>query len=484
MQLIHNVLFCIYVFAILFVVVYALVQFSLMMTIVLGKKTIYKTKYLDTTNLPFVTIQLPIYNEKLVVERLIDNIIKLDYPKEKIEIQILDDSDDGSEFLIQSKVAYYFSMGFDIQHIQRSHRSGFKAGALAYGLKTAKGTFIAIFDADFLPNTDFLLKTLPYFYDDKVAVIQSRWGHLNENYSLLTRIQARQLNVHFVVEQMGRYLGNKFLQFNGTAGIWRKETIDQAGGWQQDTLTEDLDLSIRAQLQSYNIVYLKDLVTNAELPITMSGVKSQQFRWMKGGAENAKKLFFPILKSHIPFTQKLSAILYLFNSAIFILILIIGIFNTFFVHNLKSFHLSYFFSTLPILSTILIFMVYLYSNISIVRDIKFLAKLELAVFFPIVLVTSMGLCLHNSIAVFEGFLGKKSDFIRTPKFNSIGKLGIKNTINFNYTSFTFWLEGIISIIFLYYAYQSFLVCDIRTMMVQLLFGFGFLIIFVLSIHEK
>ena len=249
---------------------------------------------------PFVTVQLPIYNEMYVVERLIDNIAHFDYPHDRFEIHILDDSTDETVEIVRRKVQEYKAKGLLIEQIRREKRQGFKAGALRDGMQYANGEFLAIFDADFLPRPDFLKRTIPFFEDDNVGVVQTRWEHINQDYSLITKLQALQLNVHFTVEQVGRMAGDYMLQFNGTAGVWRRETIDDAGGWEADTLTEDFDLSIRAQLKGWKIKYLEEVGSPAELPAEMNAFKSQQFRWMKGGAETARKMLPTVWRWPLP----------------------------------------------------------------------------------------------------------------------------------------------------------------------------------------
>ena len=308
MEVIGYILIFIYVASLMYITLYCIVQFHLLIRYKRSKAhdTTLPLLSLDTPheNLPLITIQLPIFNEKYVVERLIANIIKLEYPKERLEIQVLDDSTDHTLILAKSAVDHYKSEGFDIQHITRENRKGFKAGALKEATKYAKGEYIAIFDADFLPEPTFLRKVLPYFNDPKVGVVQARWEHINQEFSLLTRLQAFQLNVHFTVEQRGRDVSDYLLQFNGTAGIWRKETITNAGGWEADTLTEDLDLSYRAQLKGWKIVFRDDIGAPAELPSEINGLKSQQFRWMKGGAETARKMLPSIWGSSLGFWTK------------------------------------------------------------------------------------------------------------------------------------------------------------------------------------
>jgi cellulose synthase/poly-beta-1,6-N-acetylglucosamine synthase-like glycosyltransferase len=370
-------------------------------------------------NLPFVTIQLPLYNELHVVERLIDNIAAFDYPKDKFEIHVLDDSTDNSIEIAAKKVQEYKDKGFNIEHIRRTDRSGFKAGALKEGMKYAKGDFIAIFDADFLPRKDFLLQTIPYFLaDPKIGVVQTRWEHINQDYSLLTKLQSMQLNVHFTVEQKGRQQGGYLLQFNGTAGVWRRQAIDAAGGWESDTLTEDLDLSIRAQLAGYKIEFLEYVGSPAELPAEMNGLRSQQFRWMKGGAESARKLLNMVWKSNQSFMTKIQATSHLMSSGIFLWLLIASIISVPMIWgiNIVGFN-KHFFGVflLGLFSVVLIYFV-ANNNANNIEDTAW-GRIKFFLRFPVFLSLSMGLSFHNAIAVWEGYMGKKSPFVRTPKFN-------------------------------------------------------------------
>src|SRR5204863_959820 len=245
--------------------------------------------------LPRVTIQLPIYNEMYVADRLIDAVCEIDYPRELLEIQVLDDSTDETTQIAELAVRRQALQGVDIKYIHRNDRTGYKAGALDEGLKVARGTYVAIFDADFIPKPDFLMKTVHYFTDDKVALVQARWGHINEDYSLLTKIQSVLLDAHFVLEHGSRNRGGCFFNFNGTAGIWRRTAIEDAGGWQHDTLTEDLDLSYRAQLRGWRFIFVPDLVAPAEVPVEMNAFKSQQHRWAKGSIQTCRKLLPHIL---------------------------------------------------------------------------------------------------------------------------------------------------------------------------------------------
>ncbi len=370
---------------------------------------------------PFVTVQLPVYNEKYVIERLIDSVCQLDYPNDKLEIQVLDDSTDESVEMVAAKIKEYQGQGINIQHVQRPKRTGFKAGALEYGLKKAKGEFIAIFDADFLPPGNFLLKTIPHFNKANIGVIQTRWGHINKEYSLFTKVQAFALNAHFSVEQTGRNFSKSFINFNGTAGVWRKSCIKDAGGWSAETLTEDLDLSYRAQIKGWEFKYLEEVESPAELPVLMPAIKSQQYRWNKGAAETAVKNLGKVFSSSLPLKTKLHATFHLLNSSIFVLLLIGGIIS------------------LPVL-----YIKYLHPEIDFyfhIASILLIGFMSIGFFFWVstkkapytkstdrfipsfftFMTISMGLSYHNAMAVLEGLFGKKTPFIRTPKFNSTNR---------------------------------------------------------------
>ena len=274
----------------------------------------------ELQTLPRVTVQLPIFNELYVVERLLDSVSKLDYPRDLLDVQLLDDSTDETRELAAGLVAKLKERGFDIAHIHRHDRTGFKAGALENGLQSARGEYILILDADFVPSPDVLKRTVHYFTDPKVGMIQTRWGHLNRTYSMLTRVQAMFLDGHLLLEQTGRNRSGRFINFNGTAGIWRKSCIVDAGGWQHDTLTEDLDLSYRAQLKGWNFVFLPDLVTPAELPVDMNGFKSQQHRWTKGSIQTCKKLLPAVWRAELPLKVKVEATMHLTSNYAFLLL--------------------------------------------------------------------------------------------------------------------------------------------------------------------
>jgi len=394
---------------------------------------------------PKVTIQLPIFNELHVVKRLLKSIVALDYPKEMLEIQVLDDSTDETVEICQKEVKKYKKQGYDISYIHRDDRQGYKAGALKSATPQAKGEFIAIFDADFIPNPLFLKDTLRHFSNPKVGVVQTRWEHLNQDYSLLTRIQALQLNVHFTIEQLGRRLGDLLLQFNGTAGIWRKTTIADAGGWEADTLTEDLDLSYRAQLKGWKIVYLEDVVSPAELPAEINGLKSQQFRWMKGGAETAKKVLPSIWTSSLSLRKKLHASAHLLGSTIFLAVFIIGFFSVPMAIILPELGINANYFTIFLSGLASIILIYYVANVEVAwqEESKIKTILKFFFLFPIFLALSMGLSFHNSLAVIQGYLGRKSPFVRTPKYDVLNdgeKMREKKYFNAGISKVSIW-EG-------------------------------------------
>ncbi len=411
-----------YTLALAYITFYCLIQFHLLLKYGKGRRSALDSPVQQIESgrvLPSITIQLPIFNERFVVERLIDNMVNMDYPADKLHIQVLDDSTDDTQEVCKRKVEEYKNKGVNIEYVHRPHRQGFKAGALRDGLSTATGEFIAIFDADFLPHRDFLLRTLPYFDDQKVGVVQTRWEHINGDYSLITRLQAFQLNVHFSIEQSGRQAGDYFLQFNGTGGVWRRKTIEDAGGWEADTLTEDLDLSYRAQLKGWKICYRQEIASPAELPVEMNGLKSQQFRWMKGGAENARKLIPSVLKSDLPFTQKLHAVTHLLSSSVFLVVFILAVLSVPTLFLVSTIHLDMRIYWIFMLGMLTVGWVYFVANSDTSwTDESFFKRLgRFIVMFPLFLSLSMGLSLHNSIAVIQGYRGKKSPFVRTPKFN-------------------------------------------------------------------
>ncbi|ASV30623.1 cellulose synthase family protein [Maribacter cobaltidurans] len=420
---ISYIIIAIYSIALLLIFFYSLAQLNLLVNYLSQKRknqTAPKFNLLDPREIPFVTIQLPVYNEEYVMERLLENIAKIEYPKSKLEIQVLDDSTDDSVAVTAQRISELQETGLDIQHIRRTDRTGFKAGALKEGLKIAKGEFIAIFDADFMPSSDWLKKTVIYFKDPEIGVVQTRWGHLNRDYSTLTKIQAFALDAHFTLEQVGRNAKGHFINFNGTAGIWRKETILDAGNWEGDTLTEDLDLSYRAQLKNWKFKYLEDVETPAELPVVISAARSQQFRWNKGGAENFRKTVWSVITAkNIPFKTKFHGVMHLLNSSMFLCVFLVALLSIPALYIKNTFgHLDWVFSLLNlfVVSTIILFICYWFTYKS-VQGSSFDGFIDYIKLFFTFFSVALGFSLHNSLAVLEGHMGKRSEFVRTPKFN-------------------------------------------------------------------
>lgn len=432
--------------------------------------------------LPMVTVQLPIYNEKYVVNRLIDAVAAFDYPKDKLEIQLLDDSTDETVDIIAQKVAEWKAKGLDIEHIRRPDRVGFKAGALQYGMEICKGEFIAIFDADFVPSPDFLIKTVNQF-EDNTGVVQTRWGHLNKDYSLLTELQAFGLDAHFSIEQSGRSHAGSFINFNGTGGVWRKECIVDAGGWSADTLTEDLDLSYRAQLKGWNFKYLEDCVAPAELPVIMSAIKSQQYRWNKGAAETARKNLWKVLESKIKFSSKVHAVFHLFNSSVFVCLLLASLLSIpmLFIKDANpKLELIFDLGSIFLLG---FFSITFFYWVASKQTNPMNTKKHFFRIFPVFLTVSMGLSLHNGLAVLEGLLGFKSDFIRTPKFNIVSKsdswknnIYVKPKINL-----LIILEGLLSLYFIGGVAAGILLNDWGLMLFHVMLALGFATVFYQSV---
>ncbi len=363
--------------------------------------------------LPHVTVQLPIYNEKYVVKRLIESACNLNYPKEKLEIQILDDSTDETSKIIEKLVEKYKMQGVNIIHLKRDNRKGFKAGALQYGLNFAKGEFIAIFDADFIIPKDFLLKTIHFFKDPKVGLVQACWDFINREFSILTEAQALMLDGHFIIEHFTRNRSNCFFNFNGTAGIWRKKAIIDAGGWSDDTLTEDLDLSYRAQLKGWKFIFLKDLKVKSELPIEINSFKQQQHRWTKGSVETFLKLFSLILKSNIPLRNKIEAFFHLGGNFSYLLLLFLSIIMyPAILGRLNYGWYQIIYSDLPIfLSSFISVFIFYYTALK-----ENGGKIGISKIFFLMAIC-IGLCVNNAKAVMEAIFFHKSDFNRTPKYN-------------------------------------------------------------------
>lgn len=429
-----------------------------------------------------VTVQLPLYNELYVVERLIDAICKIDYPKDKLEIQVLDDSTDETVNIAARIVAKKHKEGFDIVHIHRENRQGYKAGALKEGLKIAKGDYIAIFDADFIPPKDFLKKTLSFFSNENIGMIQTRWEHLNGDFSMLTKAQALALDGHFVIEQSVRNKAGFFINFNGTGGVWRKKCIEDAGNWHSDTLTEDLDLSYRAQLNGWKFIFLKDFTSPAELPSEINALKTQQFRWTKGAIETAKKILPQLWKSKVPLRIKLQGTFHLTNNFVFPFILLAAILNVplVFIKNSGAHELYFAVMSVFVLAFISSFLFYLYSQKDVHTDWR-----KRIVLFPLFMAGSMGFAINNSRAVFEGLMNRKSEFVRTPKFKLVGENG--SWMDKKYLNNKLGLSVIVETIMAVYCFigvvSSIYFLEIAALPFQLLFFIGFSIVSITSIKH-
>jgi cellulose synthase/poly-beta-1,6-N-acetylglucosamine synthase-like glycosyltransferase len=363
--------------------------------------------------LPRVTVQLPIFNEMYVAERLLEAVARLDYPHDRLEIQVLDDSTDETRAIARAKVEALRAQGHDIVYVHRTDRRGFKAGALEHGLETAKGEFVAIFDADFIPDPAFLTRTIQHFTDPQVGLVQTRWGHLNRGYSLLTEAQAIFLDGHFMVEHVARNRAGRFFNFNGTAGIWRRKTIADGGGWQHDTITEDLDLSFRAQLKGWKFVYLPEIVSPAELPVDMNAFKSQQHRWAKGAVQCALKLLGPVLRADLPRDVKREAVAHLTANLAYLIVIPLAILLPITLA-IREAHGPYevLFVDLPLFvaATVSVIAFYVVSQRAQGRSWWQSVKA-----LPVVMALGIGLSVNNARAVVEALMGYETGFVRTPK---------------------------------------------------------------------
>jgi cellulose synthase/poly-beta-1,6-N-acetylglucosamine synthase-like glycosyltransferase len=436
----------------------------------------------ELKHLPRVTIQLPIYNEMYVTRRLIAASCNVDYPKELLDIQVLDDSTDETSVVAQKCVKEFNKKGFDIRYIHRTNRAGFKSGALANGLKIAKGEFIAVFDADFVPQRDILQKTIHYFIDESIGMVQTRWSYLNRNYSFLTKIQAIMLDGHFVIEHTARNWSGRFFNFNGTAGIWRKIAIETAGGWQHDTLTEDLDLSYRSQLKGWKFIFLKDELSPSEIPVEINGFKSQQHRWAKGSIQTAKKLLPTILKSNLPLKVKAEAFFHLTNNTSYLLMLLLSV--LIYPSMVARINIGWFqmiVTDVPFLlvATVGISFFYMCSQKEAYRNWK-----SRLLYLPMLMSLGIGLSVNNSKAVLEAAFNKKTEFKRTPKYKIEKKKdrwrGKKYKGEINFLVIMELLLGIYFTFNIYFAYINKIYVSIPFL---LIFQVGYFYVAFLSIFQ-
>ena len=418
MELWQIILLPVYCLALGSLMVFSFHRFVIVHLYFKNRKPSIPEPLIPDVGLPSVTVQLPVYNEVYVVERLVRSVSAFDYPGHLLEIQVLDDSTDETREVVDRCVAELKSKGVDIKAIRRDNRAGYKAGALEAGMAVARGDLIAVFDADFVPSADFLRRTVPHLVDrPEVGMVQARWTHLNRDYSLITKVQAIFLDGHFVMEHGARSSSGLFFNFNGTAGIWRKTCIEDAGGWQHDTLTEDLDLSYRAQLAGWQFVYLNNVTASAEVPVTVNGWKAQQFRWAKGSVQTAKKLLPRLLRSDLRPGVKAEAILHLCANTSYLMMGILAI--LIFPAVLSRQGLGWYrviLVDLPLFAsaTAVVSRFYIHSQREIYPDWK--TRLQ---YIPWCLAMGMGISFNNGRAVLEGLVGHESAFNRTPKFNVI-----------------------------------------------------------------
>jgi cellulose synthase/poly-beta-1,6-N-acetylglucosamine synthase-like glycosyltransferase len=395
--------------------VYGLHRFETIRTYFRHRKNVATEPRLQFEELPPVTIQLPLYNERYVLERLIDEVVKIDYPRELLQVQVLDDSTDDSKPFAEALCERYRNIGYNIEYRHRANREGFKAGALQAGLATATGEFIAIFDADFIPPPDFLMRTIHHFADPKVGVVQTRWSYLNRHYNFLTEVEAILLDGHFVLEHGARSRAGMFFNFNGTAGILRRRTIVDAGGWQHDTLTEDSDLSYRAQLKGWKFVYMPGLDCPSELPIEMHGFQVQQFRWAKGLMQCARKLLPSIFRANIPLRTKVEAFLHLTPNISYPLMIVVSalmlpvMIVRFYMGVWQMMLLDF---PLIVASFWSISAFYLVAQ----RELFPKTWKRAIILLPMLMAVGVALSIINTRAVLEALFGVKSGFVRTPKY--------------------------------------------------------------------
>ncbi len=438
--------------------------------------------------LPKVTTQLPVYNERHVVERLIKAVVNIDYPKELHEIQVLDDSNDETKDIVSALVNKYSARGFNIKHVVRDNRDGFKAGALNLGMEKAEGEFLAIFDADFVPDKNFLYDTIPFFYErPRVAIVQTRWGHINRNYSLLTIAQSIGMDGHFIIEQGARTWNGLYMNFNGTAGVWRREAIIDSGGWNFDTLTEDLDLSYRAQLKGWKTKFLFDVVAPSELPVDINAYKSQQHRWAKGSIQTAKKVLPQVFKTNDSLIKKVEAFIHLNQYMVHPMMIILALFSFPLIVLLKV-QISNMSVSLTMI--ILIFLIsmgaFAPTFLYIVSQKKgYKDWLKRCIFIPALMVIGCGIAINNTKAVLEALFNIKSDFIRTPKYG-VTKRG-RNILEKNY-SLPLQAFFISEILLSAYCFMGFMQYTSNKKFVfgpfLLMYAIGFLYVGMLSLFQK
>jgi cellulose synthase/poly-beta-1,6-N-acetylglucosamine synthase-like glycosyltransferase len=449
----------------------------------------YRKEYIHNSSFdlyPTVTVQLPIYNELYVVERLIEAVCNFEWPNKNLEIQILDDSTDETTEIIQKAIAKHRAQGLDIKYIHRCVRTGFKAGALQEGLRVAKGEFIAIFDADFVPNHDFIQKTIPFFNEPEIAFVQSKWGFLNQRYSVLTRLQFIMLNSHFCVDQYARSRAGYIFNFNGTAGVWRKTAIESAGGWQSDTLAEDLDLSYRTFLNGWKAVYLDNILTDSELPVTIEAFRQQQYRWAKGSVECALKYLPQVFQKPISTAVKIQAFFHLTGYLSQFLLLLLYLFFPITIYLAKVspqflslYKVSTIFSLVPVAQ--IIYFVFALTKKGDKLEVEWKEVWDI----PLVFLLWAGMMVNSMIPIVQAVSRLKSNFERTPKYGIEKKEDTWMGKNYN-PGFSKLIkyEAAMAILNLWNAWFAYQNSHWATFAFAFAFSAGFQLIVGLSIYQK
>ena len=482
--LLDTLIIVLYLVALTILGIYGAHRSTLLMLYLKHRKNAPTPKgHFSEEELPSITIQLPMFNEMYVAERLLEAVATLEYPRDRMEIQVLDDSTDETQQIARAKVDELCERGFNAAYRHRVDRTGFKAGALEEGLKEATGELVMVFDADFLPSGDIIRKLVHHFTDEKVGMVQARWGHINRDYSVLTKIQSMMLDGHFVIEHIARNRSGRYFNFNGTAGIWRKQTIVDAGGWEHDTVTEDMDLSFRAQMKGWRFVYVPEAIAPAELPCEMNSFKTQQFRWAKGSAQTTKKLIGTVLRAKIPFKVKLEVIFHLTNNFAYLFLVVLAALQ---LPNMllraDMDHPELLLLDVPLFAatcgSICVF--YLVTHRALYDNLWDAIKR-----LPLMMALGIGLSINNARAVLEGLFGNDLEFVRTPKH---GVNDSKDTWKKKRYKASFPLHSIVEVAFGLYFVATIAIAIVSGSWINIpflvLFMVGFLYVGTLSLYQS
>lgn len=436
---------------------------------------------------PVVTVQLPMYNERYVAEAVIDACAQLDYPTDKLEVQVVDDSTDDTIELVEKRVSYWKQKGIDITLFHRDNREGFKAGALRDATPHAKGEFIAIFDADFRPNRGFLRESIPYFKNEKVGIVQGRWGHINKRYSMLTNSQSLFLDMFFVVEQKARAMAGFFLRFNGSGGVWRKECIEDAGGWSADTLSEDLDLCYRAQLLGWEIVYDETIIAPAEIPVTMLDFKAQQYRWTKGKAQVIRKLGSKVIRARLSLMEKVHALFDLFNIIVIPAILLLAVFSIplmFMMQESEEYKKILWYFSFALVNVV-VAPWFTWLIMRTYHDTRWATVKDMLKSFPTFTCMIIGIPLFQFVSMVDGFVSDKAFFHRTSKYNITNRNDSWKDKIYSPKEIPVvtWFEGLFAIYFAWGIYLDFAFYSFGFLPFHTILTIGFTYVFLLSIRR-